>query len=55
MELENNSKTRADSSIDGITAVEALKKGINDLIDLCDVVAEKFSEAREEHAQQMMA
>jgi DNA-directed RNA polymerase I and III subunit RPAC2 len=35
--------------IEPVTALEALNKGFNDLIDLCDVVAEKFTLAREEH------
>ncbi|KAH8821674.1 DNA-directed RNA polymerase [Xylogone sp. PMI_703] len=30
------------------TAVEALEKGFNDLMDLCDVVADKFTVSREE-------
>jgi hypothetical protein len=30
------------------TAFDALEKGLDDLMDLCDVVAEKFAEAREE-------
>jgi DNA-directed RNA polymerase I and III subunit RPAC2 len=34
--------------IEGTTAFEALEKGFDDLMDLCDVVAEKFAEAREE-------
>jgi len=33
---------------EGTTAFEALEKGFDDLMDLCDVVAEKFAEAREE-------
>ncbi|KAH8683286.1 DNA-directed RNA polymerase [Tricladium varicosporioides] len=32
----------------GTTATEALEKGFNDLIDLCDVVENKFEEARSE-------
>jgi DNA-directed RNA polymerase I and III subunit RPAC2 len=28
--------------------MEALEKGFDDLMDLCDVVAEKFVEARQE-------
>ncbi len=35
------------------TAVEALEKGLTDLMDLCDVVAEKFIIAREEFDDQM--
>lgn len=29
------------------TAIDALKKGLKDLQDLCDVVADKFWEARD--------
>jgi len=29
-------------------AIEALEKGFNDLMDLCDIVADKFTAAREE-------
>ncbi|CZT10458.1 related to DNA-directed RNA polymerase I/III chain AC19 [Rhynchosporium agropyri] len=32
---------------EGTTAVEALEKGFTDLMQLCDVVADKFCEARE--------
>lgn len=32
----------------GTTATEALEKGFNDLMDLCDVVENKFEEARSE-------
>lgn len=34
--------------------VDALKKGFDDLMDLCDVVADKFTAAREEFAEQQM-
>ncbi|KAL1985354.1 hypothetical protein VTN96DRAFT_8032 [Rasamsonia emersonii] len=30
------------------TAIEALEKGLDDLMDLCDVVTEKFTAARDE-------
>ncbi|RJE18894.1 hypothetical protein PHISCL_08776 [Aspergillus sclerotialis] len=30
------------------TAIEALEKGLNDLMDLCDVVTEKFTTARDQ-------
>lgn len=33
--------------IEGTTAIDALKKGLKDLQDMCDVVAEKFWDARE--------
>ncbi|TVY44793.1 DNA-directed RNA polymerases I and III subunit [Lachnellula occidentalis] len=35
------------------TAVEALEKGLDDLSDLCDVVEEKFIEARDEYGTPM--
>ncbi|CAD6439967.1 023de10c-8b1f-4439-b1da-159d4208a37b [Sclerotinia trifoliorum] len=37
------------------SAEDALRKGLDDLIDLCDVVADKFTEAREAHASKMEA
>ncbi|TVY26112.1 DNA-directed RNA polymerases I and III subunit [Lachnellula hyalina] len=37
------------------TAVEALEKGLDDLSDLCDVVEEKFIEARDEYGTPMEA
>jgi len=33
-----------------MSAEDALRKGLDDLIDLCDIVAEKFTDAREEYA-----
>lgn len=30
-----------------MTAYEALNKGLNDLVDLCDVVTNKFTQARD--------
>ena len=33
--------------IENTTALEALEKGFSDLMDLCDVVSEKFTEARD--------
>ncbi|KAJ5552800.1 hypothetical protein N7507_004364 [Penicillium longicatenatum] len=33
---------------DSTTALEALEKGFNDLMDLCDVVTEKFTVARDQ-------
>ncbi|KAJ5475900.1 hypothetical protein N7475_001629 [Penicillium sp. IBT 31633x] len=33
---------------DTTTALEALEKGFNDLMDLCDVVTEKFTAARDQ-------
>ena len=32
---------------DGTTVYDALEKGFDDLMDLCDVVTEKFTEARD--------
>lgn len=37
-----------DMSTAETTAIDALKKGLKDLQDLCDVVADKFWDAREE-------
>jgi len=39
---------------EGTTAVKALEKGFDDLMDLCDVVADKFTAAREEFASTSM-
>ncbi|KAJ6109875.1 hypothetical protein N7486_002110 [Penicillium sp. IBT 16267x] len=33
---------------DSTTALEALEKGFNDLMDLCDVVTEKFTASRDQ-------
>lgn len=45
--------------IDNTTAMEALEKGLNDLMDLCDVVSDKFTVARDafvaEQGNQMTA
>lgn len=38
----------ADSLAEQTTAAEALEKGLSDLMDLCDVVTEKFTAARDE-------
>ncbi|KAI9881356.1 MAG: RNA polymerase subunit AC19 [Pleopsidium flavum] len=35
---------------DGTTAYDALEKGFDDLMDLCDAVADKFTAARDAHA-----
>ena len=32
---------------DGTTVYDALEKGLDDLMDLCDVVTEEFTEARD--------
>jgi DNA-directed RNA polymerase I and III subunit RPAC2 len=34
--------------LDSTCAVDALEKGLDDLMDLCDAVAEKFTSARDE-------
>jgi hypothetical protein len=44
---------RANAPIEGTTAVEALEKGFTDLMDLCDVVSEKFQEERLNFIDQM--
>lgn len=35
-------------ALDTTTALEALEKGFNDLMDLCDVVTEKFTASRDQ-------
>jgi hypothetical protein len=37
----------AEWSTDEVPAQDVLEKGLNDLIDLCDVVIDKFEEARD--------
>ncbi|RKF77974.1 DNA-directed RNA polymerases I and III subunit RPAC2 [Golovinomyces cichoracearum] len=37
----------------GTTAIQALEKGFDDLMELCDTVAEKFMEARQQFAEKM--
>ncbi|KAI9797522.1 MAG: RNA polymerase subunit AC19 [Piccolia ochrophora] len=39
---------------DGTTAIDALEKGLSDLMGLCDVVVEKFNTAREVYRLQEM-
>jgi len=39
--------------IDGVNAQEVLEKGLNDLMELCDVVIEKFEAAQEEFENRM--
>lgn len=46
--MRNRNEDRANVVIEG-TAVEALDKGFRDLMDLCDVVTDKFEEARAEY------
>jgi DNA-directed RNA polymerase I and III subunit RPAC2 len=38
------------ASSEGTTAIQALEKGLRDLQDLCDVVSDKFIDAREKFA-----
>ncbi|KAI6251100.1 DNA-directed RNA polymerases I and III subunit RPAC2 [Erysiphe necator] len=38
---------------EGTTAIQALEKGFDDLMDLCDIVAEKFVEARQDFVERM--
>jgi len=47
------STTQLTEFIEGTTAVEALEKGFDDLMDLCDVVVDKFVEARDAFEDQM--
>lgn len=37
-----------DRIADGVSASEVLRKGLEDLTDLCDVVADKFTASRDE-------
>ena len=39
-----------DISSEGTTAIQALEKGLQDLQELCDVVTDKFIDAREKFA-----
>ena len=39
----------ADDAVDNYTAWEALEKGFDDVMDLCDVVTETFTSARDAH------
>jgi hypothetical protein len=38
---------------EGTTAIQALEKGLRDLQELCDVVATKYWEAKEDFENQM--
>ncbi|TPX09003.1 uncharacterized protein E0L32_009582 [Thyridium curvatum] len=40
---------------EGTTAIQALEKGLRDLQDLCDVVADKYAVSREEFTNEMQA
>lgn len=41
------------SQIEGTTVNDVLEKGLDDLVDLCDVVTTKFTAARGDFATQM--
>lgn len=49
--VENDSI--ADISIDGVSVYEVLDKGLKDLMDMCDVVEEKFIASRDEFVNKM--
>jgi DNA-directed RNA polymerase I and III subunit RPAC2 len=38
---------------DGVNAQDVLEKGLRDLVDLCDVVIEKFETAKEDFGNRM--
>lgn len=48
-------RKKADRMAENTTAVQALEKGFDDLIDLCDIVDEKFRDAKEEFGNRMEA
>jgi len=37
--------------LDGKSAEEALKKGLDDLMDMCDVIIDKFTVARDDFSE----
>jgi hypothetical protein len=39
------------TSTEGTTAIEALEQGLDNLMELCDVVGEKFEAARAAHGK----
>ena len=39
------------SFADGVSAYDVLEKGLDDLMDLCDVVVDKFTIARDDFMQ----
>lgn len=41
------------AGVDGKNVQDILEKGLDDLMDLCDVVIEKFEEAKTEHENKM--
>jgi hypothetical protein len=42
---------RFSNTADATTVYDALEKGLDDLMSLCDVVADKFTQARDAFAQ----
>ena len=40
--------------VEGTTVFDALQKGLDDLMDLCDVVTDKFATARDEFTRNRM-
>ena len=40
--------TTHDNATDGTTVYDVLEKGFDDLMDLCDVVTDKFTTARDD-------
>lgn len=40
-------RTISDTFIENTTAIAALEKGLDDLVDLCDIVDEQFKTARQ--------
>lgn len=39
--------------VDGVSVYTVLEKGLQDLMDICDVVEDKFIEAREDFRNKM--
>lgn len=52
-ELNYRQEITADGATDNVSAVQALEKGLDDLIDLCDIVDDKFKQARQTFANRM--
>jgi DNA-directed RNA polymerase I and III subunit RPAC2 len=48
-EAKMNVRIQTYEGEDGTTAIEALQKGLDDLMALCDVVTEKFTTARDDY------
>ncbi len=42
---------RSSNTADATTVYDALEKGLDDLMSLCDVVTDKFTQARDAFAQ----